>query len=352
VITGDLDAELARSLSTMAADGDLPASAIRPAPGTWRPDPSRDPATFATSLPFEVARMAGQPPQRLAAALAVDLARVPWIEAAIPAGSGYLTLTVTASALAEVARRIVAAGTDCARSTALGGICAPAPTWPDLAAARTWPEAWAAQAAAMQGRLVEAAGGCATPALGPERAGFPAHASDSESSPVADAVAYLGVDVIRYRLARTHAADSRLHGMAMDSGRDLYEGVQRAHAETASVLRWAADLGIGRPDQGISLGTAVGSIEERILLGLLSWLPERVASAARRSRPDEVPRYLEDVAEAWTACRLGRPALPFGGMAASSDPYVQAARLLLADAARTVLATGLALCGLTARDRI
>jgi arginyl-tRNA synthetase len=352
VITGDLDAELARSLSAMAADGDLPASAIRPSPGTWRPDPSGDPATFATSLPFEVAQAAGQSPPQLAAALAVSLAGVPWIDKAIPAGSGYLTLTVTASALAEVARRVAAAGPACAHSSALAGIRASAPAWPDLAAAGTWHEAWAAQAAAMHGRLVGAAGGCATTALEPERGRFPAQESGSPPSPVADAVAYLGADVIRYRLARTLSGHSRQPPDLADPGRDPCAGVLRAHAEAVSVLRWAADLGIPQSGPELDLGAALTSAEEQALLGCLSWLPERVASAARKTRPDEIPRYLEDVAQAWTGCRLARPALPFGGTAASPDPDVRAARLLLADAVATVLATGLGLCGLTARDRI
>ena len=76
------------------------------------------------------------------------------------------------------------------------------------------------------------------------------------------------------------------------------------------------------------------------------------AAAARRHRPGEVPRYLEQVAAAWTAGRLAGPALPFGGAAAPRDPALAAARLLLADAVRAVLAAGLALAGLPATDRI
>src|SRR5947208_911889 len=43
------------------------------------------------------------------------------------------------------------------------------------------------------------------------------------------------------------------------------------------------------------------------LLDALSWLPDRVAGAARRGRPDEFARYLEDLASATIA------ALPFVG---------------------------------------
>jgi arginyl-tRNA synthetase len=88
------------------------------------------------------------------------------------------------------------------------------------------------------------------------------------------------------------------------------------------------------------------------LLGVLSWFPLRVGAAARRSRPAELPHYLEQVAAAWTDCRLACPALPFGGAAAPRTPAHRAARLELADAVRTVLAAGLALTGIEPASRI
>jgi arginyl-tRNA synthetase len=44
--------------------------------------------------------------------------------------------------------------------------------------------------------------------------------------------------------------------------------------------------------------------------------------------------------------------MPFGGAAAPDEPELAAARLVLADAARAVLAAGLALTGVTATDRL
>jgi arginyl-tRNA synthetase len=85
---------------------------------------------------------------------------------------------------------------------------------------------------------------------------------------------------------------------------------------------------------------------------LLAWLPVRVAAAARRHRPDEVPRYLEQVAAAWQACKQAAPALPFGGSTAPDEPELASARLVVADAVRAVLAAGLGLTGITAVDRI
>jgi arginyl-tRNA synthetase len=125
-----------------------------------------------------------------------------------------------------------------------------------------------------------------------------------------------------------------------------------AHADTGSTLRWAADLHIDKASYAEPVGSVLISQAERRLLNLLSWLPERVASAARRSRPDELPRYLEQVAAAWMTCKQVSPALPFGGQATAKDLDVASARVLLADAARAVLAAGLTLTGITATDRL
>jgi arginyl-tRNA synthetase len=65
-----------------------------------------------------------------------------------------------------------------------------------------------------------------------------------------------------------------------------------------------------------------------------------------------VPRYLEQVAAAWLACKQAAPALAFGGLAAPSEPDLASARLVLADAVRVVLAAGLALTGITATERL
>jgi len=74
-------------------------------------------------------------------------------------------------------------------------------------------------------------------------------------------------------------------------------------------------------------------------------LPVRVAAAAGRGRPDELPSFLEAVSDAWLAVRLAAPALPFGGRAAPADQAVAGARLTLAGAVRAVLACGLSLTG-------
>src|SRR5262249_19067441 len=155
--------------------------------GTWRPAPGGDPASYASSVPFEVARLARRPPAEVAAALARALAEVPWIETASPSGEGYLSVSVTSAALAAVPGRIVAAGPGCARSTILRGVTTGVPPWPDLARCVTWPDAWQAQADAMIGRLAEAAGATVSFFEDGERAA-PAPRPSTRDSPVRAAV--------------------------------------------------------------------------------------------------------------------------------------------------------------------
>jgi arginyl-tRNA synthetase len=356
VITGDLDEELARSLAALAADGELPGIASQFAPGgTWRPAPGGDPARYATSLAFELARLDGRSPASLAAVLAESLRAVAWIEGAEPAGDGYLTITVTPQALASSAARMAVAGSACTNSTILRGTVATVRPWPDLAAAPSWQRAWQEQADTMTGRLAQAAGATVTITSEWERGGHAANAARQAHSPVRAAVAYLGASSVRYRLARTLPGTvAQLEQLSQGSTRQadpLYQ-VQQAHADAASTLRWAGELQLESCDPGERLAELLGSPDERALLGLLSWLPVRVASAARRHRPDELPRYLEQVGAAWQACRQASPALPFGGQAAAGNPAVASARLLLADAVRAALAAGLALTGITASDRL
>jgi arginyl-tRNA synthetase len=353
VITGDLDAELAAAARTLVPG--RPGAAV-PHPGqTWRPAPDGNPASYATSWPFDLARATGRRPDELAAALARSLAAVDWLIAARPAG-GFLTITVSGRALAANARRIAAAGPACARSELLrGSIATPAP-WPDPAEARTWRQAWEDHAAAMTGRLAESAGAVVTSVTERERGTRAESPGPPDPSPVRAATEYHGADAVRYRLART--LPGRVGQLGAEGRRHYgeYGAVRLAHAEAASVLRWAGELGIARPDPGDPLADRLADLlaagPERELLGLLSWLPVRVAAAARRRRPGELPHFLERVAAAWTECRLTCPALPFGGSAAPAGPDLAAARLLLASAAVAALAAGLSLTGVEATDRI
>ena len=354
MIPADLGAELTRAIGQAIAAGELPgAAASVSAAGTWRPPPDRDSASYATSLPFELAELAHAEPAVIAERLAHGLQGLDWISAAQPTGGGYLTLTVTPDALASLAVRIARAGKDCARSTALRGATRPLPPLPDLAAASSWPEAWHSQADALAGRLAAAAG--ATSQEQPQRHSRPGHPRPERPGPVADAVAYAGVDAVRYGLARVltdPAGEIGLDHFVRADLADPYYAVCFACADSASTLRWAADLGLSREEPDERLAGLLGGPAETALLGQLSWLAERVAGAARRGRPAELPRYLEETARAWLDCRESCPALPFGGRAAPGSAAGISARLWLAAATRTVLATGLELIGVTPRDRL
>ena len=173
-------------------------------------------------------------------------------------------------------------------------------------------------------------------------------------------MAYLGSDSVRYGLARTMSGQRvrpaslgvASAGIASPRMTQPLCQVQQAHAAAASTLRWAADLGLEPAGATDDLARQLSSPAERALLSLLSYLPVRVAAAARRRRPDELPRYLEQVSAAWLACQLQASALPFGGTAAPRDPAQAAARLVLARAVAAVVAAGLTLTGVAAPSRL
>jgi len=108
--------------------------------------------------------------------------------------------------------------------------------------------------------------------------------------------------------------------------------VRYAHAAAAAVLRWAAALGT-RP-AGFT-ARLLAEPRELALLDALSWLPERVAMAARRGRPDEFAGYLEELA--------ARTIETMSTTSFTTVSSISSERLWLADAARTGLAAGLEL---------
>jgi arginyl-tRNA synthetase len=154
-------------------------------------------------------------------------------------------------------------------------------------------------------------------------------------------VAFAGYDAVRFSLARAVPGrpvqiDRRI--IARHVLDNPAYAVRYAHARAASGVRWAAIGGNGgSPSMEIR--------ETAVLLDALSWLPERVATAARRGRPDEFARYLEELASA-TVVALISAGDPGSARAPGTD------RLSLARAARTGLAAGLGLLGVSAPDRV
>jgi arginyl-tRNA synthetase len=373
VITGDLDRALATTVSSA---------------GTWRPAPAgtaRGPRTYATTIAFRLAggHTSGPGgPRAIAAGLAARLRELSWVEAATVASGGYLVVTVTADALACLAVRITEAGPACDHSSALAGTGLTAPEAVSLASARTWEEARQRVHAAVIGRLAEAAGAHVKTQHDAERIAAPdPPARVTATSVVAEVIAYAGADAVTYALARLPPrgparVDARL-AAAHHLGNPAY-AVRYAHAHAASALRQAADLGLGLGEAARFQPRLLTHPSEQALLHELSWLPERVAGAARRRRPDAFAHYLEGLAGAYFDCQEACPAVPPGtglsgtglpgtglpgtgppgtGPPASVRPGEPAtgagpARLWLVAAARTALRAGLDRLGVAAPDRL
>jgi arginyl-tRNA synthetase len=156
----------------------------------------------------------------------------------------------------------------------------------------------------------------------------------------------VGVDAARYFfLARKGASpfdfDVDLAKKQTDENPIFY--IQMAHARLSGIFRTA-----GRDPESISGDLELGALpaaEDIELLKQLVQFPEVVDRAAREREPHRITVYLHELAtvvHGWyhRTRTLGEP------------EATETARLLLARAARTVLANGLALLGISAPDRM
>ncbi len=180
-------------------------------------------------------------------------------------------------------------------------------------------------------------------------------------------MAFAGPDAIRYALSRAvpSGAGPGRHIPAIDPraaaaqhlGNPFY-AVRYARAHAASILRQSADLGLPAADAAQFQPRLLAHPREQALLDAMSWLPERVAGAARRGQPHVLAAYLEDLTGKYLdwqeCCSLSQPgAFPPGpdqlpGPDQPPGAPLRQARLVLADAVRTVLSTGLGLLGMAA----
>ncbi|GAB2963421.1 arginine--tRNA ligase [Micromonospora polyrhachis] len=160
----------------------------------------------------------------------------------------------------------------------------------------------------------------------------------------------VGVDAARYSLARS-STDSPLtldiEVITRRSNDNPVFYVQYAHARIASMLRNAAELGVSRGedfDPGL-----LDHPKENDLLKSIGEFPTVVATAAELREPHRIARYLEELAGTYhrfyDACRV----LPQGDEPATD---LTRARLWLVEAARTVIANGLDLLGVSAPERM
>ena len=164
----------------------------------------------------------------------------------------------------------------------------------------------------------------------------------------------VGVDALRYSLAR-YPSDTPLTLDVAEITRTTYDNpvyyVQYAHARTCRMMANAADLGMVPPDSDEFDPSLLAHPRDGELLRALADFPKVVASAAELREPHRVARYLEDTASVFNKwydtdeCRM----LPKG-----DEPVAPAnlARLLLVVAARTVIANGLDLLGVSAPERM
>jgi arginyl-tRNA synthetase len=161
-----------------------------------------------------------------------------------------------------------------------------------------------------------------------------------------------GVDALRYTLCR-FPVDSPLTLDVEIITRQLPDNpvfyVQYAHSRLASLLRNAAELGVGRGSPEDFAPDLLRHDRESDLLGALGEFPRVVATAAELREPHRVARYLEELAGTYhrfyDACRV----LPQGDEEATD---LTRARLWLCAATQVVLRTGLDLLGVSAPERM
>ncbi len=164
-----------------------------------------------------------------------------------------------------------------------------------------------------------------------------------------DLVEAIGVDAARYSLIRSSVdtpidIDLALWSSASNENPVYY--VQYAHARLSALARNAAELGLTPESAHLELLT---HDKEGTLIRTIGEFPRVLATAASLREPHRVCRYLEDLAGAYhrfyDSCRV----LPQG----DEEPnHLHTARLALCQAARQVLANGLAILGVTAPERM
>ena len=121
--------------------------------------------------------------------------------------------------------------------------------------------------------------------------------------------------------------------------------VQYAHARIASLIRFAADRGL-TPASGVLFpAEELATPEAAALIRKLSTYPEVVRGAAAAREPHRIPTFLMETAAEfhrfYHVCRV-----------VTEDLERSRVRLMLAAAARQVIANGLALMGVSAPERM
>ena len=169
---------------------------------------------------------------------------------------------------------------------------------------------------------------------------------------VDEILAEVGRDVFRYfmveRRADTHL-DFDVELAAERSERNPVFKIQYAHARLCSIARKAAEAGLELAGDPAALPLQrVDSPEEIELAKLVERFPEIVLHAAQTREPQEIARYLLELANAFnTYVSDGKR-----HRIVSDDRELSLARLALVGAVRIALANGLELLGVDAPERM
>ncbi|NJP44995.1 ArgS-related anticodon-binding protein NrtL [Actinacidiphila epipremni] len=320
---------------------------------------------YATNVALQLAGAAGRSAYEVAAILAPRLAKEPGIAQVEIAGAGFLNITLSARAYADVVRQVREQGERYGYGDGLAGervTVVPEADGGLGGAAGGAGVGGVAGGVGVRARLVaevvntllHAAGArpgreetlrVAEPAQPPAPVPDPAHRATDDPGTAAPA---LGPDETRWALLRPPGEDTpRLTASLLEQreSNPLFR-VRYAHARTRALLRNAQDLGVrieGRERDPYRHPA------ETELLGLVADFPRVVETAARRRAPDRVARHMERLGDAFLRFQDECPALPKGDEKPSA---VHAARLRLADATGIVLAGGLHLLGITAPDHL
>jgi len=167
-----------------------------------------------------------------------------------------------------------------------------------------------------------------------------------------DVVEEVGKDVFRFMmLTRRNDAplDFDLVKVTEQSKDNPVFYVQYAHARICSVFRHAAEQGLPRSAAELRdapLARLEDPAELALVRAVAAW-PRTVRAAAEQSEPHRIAFYLQDLASQFHALWTRGKEMPDLRFLVAEDRPLTLARLALLEAVRTVLATGLALIGVT-----
>ncbi|MDE3058625.1 MAG: arginine--tRNA ligase [Bacteroidota bacterium] len=167
-----------------------------------------------------------------------------------------------------------------------------------------------------------------------------------------DLIDEVGADAVHYffvmRSANTHLEFDIALAKEQSEKNPVYY-LQYAHARIASILRFAQEQGIALADSNLFLSAFtpefVKEKEEIDLLKLLLDFPDIVESCAASYEPHRLTTYLREVAEAFHRFYHERRVV-------SGDKHLMLARLALCIMAKTVIANGCSILGVSAPEKM